>query len=73
MFKVTEDGIVWKVQVRAHYSRSIRSEKALRQAVKDSIAAYEARGQVKYAAALRQKGLWEICSLFGIITNKWRV
>lgn len=73
MFKVTEGGKKYEVQMRGNMRYTIRSEKQLRAKIEEAIHNYETNPNPAwqaYGKALRTKGLWDVCSLFGIITSK---
>lgn len=71
MVTVHENGKTYKVQLRNQYNH-IRSEKNFREMIENAIAEWEKKNP-KVGESLRKKSIWEVCSWFGITTNKWEV
>lgn len=71
MVKVHEGAKIYIVTLRAVYSH-IRSEKAFRDLVESGIKQWEIKSPA-YGNALRSKSIWEVCSIFGIISFKHQI
>lgn len=63
-----EDGKKRTIGLRLAYA-SIRTEKALRIAIKNVIGGYRKQGWVSYADAIESKGIIEQLCLIGMISN----
>lgn len=70
MIKVHEDGKTYRVGLRTGYGY-IRSEKKFRALIESGIKQWENKCPA-YGAALRTKSIWEVCSIFGVISTRTR-
>jgi hypothetical protein len=74
MIIIHENGRVYRVITRGAYSH-VKSEARFRRMLENAIASYESRKGYGpgYVSALKSKSLWEVCQIFGIITQKWDI